>query len=50
MKVAAAHAIAGAIQESELRPDHIIPSVFDPGIADRVADAVEQAWKSGKNE
>lgn len=50
MKVAAAHAIAGAIQESELTPDHIIPSVFDPGIADRVADAVEQAWKSGKNE
>ena len=50
MKVAAAHAIAGAIQESELRPDHIIPSVFDPGIVDRVADAVEQAWKSGKNE
>ena len=50
MKVAAAHAIAGAVQESELTPEHIIPSVFDPGIADRVADAVEQAWKSGKNE
>ena len=41
MKVAAAHAIAGAIQESELRPDHIIPSIFDKAIAAVVADAVK---------
>jgi malate dehydrogenase (oxaloacetate-decarboxylating) len=40
MKIAAAAAIAGAINESELRADHIVPSVFDRRVAAAVADAV----------
>jgi malate dehydrogenase (oxaloacetate-decarboxylating) len=43
MKVAAAHAIAGTIAESELHPEYIIPSVFDKRVAELVARAVEEA-------
>ena len=43
MKVAAAKAIAGLIPESELREDNIIPSAFDPRVAQAVAAAVAQA-------
>ncbi|HEX8889862.1 MAG TPA: malic enzyme-like NAD(P)-binding protein [Pyrinomonadaceae bacterium] len=43
MKVAAAHAIAGTISESELHPEYIIPSVFDKRVAELVARAVEEA-------
>ncbi|NEP15500.1 MAG: NAD-dependent malic enzyme [Leptolyngbya sp. SIO4C1] len=39
----AAHAIATLIPESELRPDHIVPSVFDKRVAPAVAAAVQQA-------
>jgi malate dehydrogenase (oxaloacetate-decarboxylating) len=40
MKMAAAHAIADVIPESELRDDYIIPSVFNREVASAVADAV----------
>ncbi|HSP01885.1 MAG TPA: NAD-dependent malic enzyme [Acidimicrobiales bacterium] len=43
MKLAAAEAIADAIPMSELRPDFIIPSVFDATVAPRVAAAVAEA-------
>ncbi|MEM9162671.1 MAG: malic enzyme-like NAD(P)-binding protein, partial [Cyanobacteria bacterium P01_F01_bin.4] len=39
----AAHAIATLIPDSELRPDHIVPSVFDKRVATAVAAAVQQA-------
>ncbi|MBR0597300.1 NAD(P)-dependent malic enzyme [Sinanaerobacter chloroacetimidivorans] len=44
MKVAAAYAIAGAVQEERLTETGIIPSVFQEGIADAVAAAVADAW------
>ncbi|OLE54975.1 MAG: NAD-dependent malic enzyme [Acidobacteria bacterium 13_1_20CM_3_53_8] len=43
MKVAAAHAIAGIITESELHPEYIVPSVFDKRVAEAVAREVEEA-------
>ncbi|MFN6965139.1 MAG: malic enzyme-like NAD(P)-binding protein [Pyrinomonadaceae bacterium] len=43
MKLAAAHAIAGIITDSELHPDYIIPSVFDKRVGEAVADGVEEA-------
>lgn len=43
MKVAAAQAIAGLIEESELNDDYVIPSPFDPRVAPAVAQAVAQA-------
>lgn len=48
MKLAAAHAIAETIHESELHPDYIIPSVFDRRVGEAVAARVEEAaYKSG---
>ncbi|MFD9655816.1 NAD(P)-dependent malic enzyme [Streptomyces mirabilis] len=41
MKIAAADALASLIAE-ELRPDHIIPSPFDPRVAPAVANAVAE--------
>jgi len=43
MKIAAARAIAAVIPESELRPDRIVPSVFDARVASGVAAAVADA-------
>jgi len=43
MKVAAASAIASVIQERELRPDYIVPSVFDRRVAKAVASAAASA-------
>jgi malate dehydrogenase (oxaloacetate-decarboxylating) len=40
MKMAAAHAIADTVEESELREDYIIPSVFNRDVAPAVAKAV----------
>ncbi|MDV3351635.1 NAD-dependent malic enzyme [Leptothoe sp. LEGE 181152] len=39
----AAHAISTLIPDNELRPDHIVPSVFDHRVATAVAAAVQQA-------
>jgi malate dehydrogenase (oxaloacetate-decarboxylating) len=48
MKLAAAHAIAAIIPESELREDYIIPSVFNRDVAPAVAAAVaEEARAEG---
>ncbi|HKC65507.1 MAG TPA: NAD-dependent malic enzyme, partial [Pyrinomonadaceae bacterium] len=48
MKVAAAHAIAGIITDTELHPEYIIPSVFDKRVAEVVARAVEEsAYETG---
>lgn len=43
MKMAAAQAIAQAIDESVLSPDYIIPSVFDQSVVPAVAKAVIKA-------
>lgn len=43
MKLAAAYAIAGLVSDSELTPDFIIPSAFDPRVGPAVAKAVAQA-------
>ena len=43
MKLAAAHALAGLVGESELSPDYIIPRPFDPRVRDAVASAVARA-------
>ncbi|HEV3012306.1 MAG TPA: NAD-dependent malic enzyme, partial [Actinomycetota bacterium] len=43
MKVAAARAIAARVDDDELRPEYIVPSVFDRGVAPGVAAAVRQA-------
>lgn len=43
MKVAAAYAIAGLIDEKELTPDYIIPNPFDKRVAKAVAQAVAKA-------
>jgi malate dehydrogenase (oxaloacetate-decarboxylating) len=48
MKIAAAAAIAGAIDPTNLRADHIVPSVFDRRVAPAVAEAVSRvAIQSG---
>ena len=48
MKMAAAQAIADVVDESELREDYIIPSVFNRDVAPAVAAAVaEQARAAG---
>jgi malate dehydrogenase (oxaloacetate-decarboxylating) len=43
MKVAAATAIASAVSDEDLSPGFVIPSVFDPRVAELVARAVAQA-------
>ncbi len=43
MKLAAAYAIASSINEAELQPDYIIPSVFNRRVVGLVASAVEEA-------
>jgi malate dehydrogenase (oxaloacetate-decarboxylating) len=45
MKQAAAKALAAVIAD-DLRPDHVIPSVFDPRVAPAVADAVASAARA----
>jgi malate dehydrogenase (oxaloacetate-decarboxylating) len=48
MKMAAARAIAKIVQDTELREDYIIPSVFNRDVAPAVAEAVaEEARRSG---
>ena len=43
MKVAAAHAIAATIPDTELSADYIVPSVFNRAVVPAVAAAVAQA-------
>lgn len=41
MHIAAARAISGLVTAQQLSPQYVIPSVFDPGVAAAVADAVK---------
>jgi malate dehydrogenase (oxaloacetate-decarboxylating) len=41
--IAASEAIAGTISKEELNEDYIIPSLFDPAVVKRVAEAVSAA-------
>lgn len=43
MKIAAAYAIAGLIDEEELDPDYVIPEPFDKRVGPAVAEAVSKA-------
>lgn len=43
MKIAAAHAIASLIGDSELNADYVIPAPFDPRVGKAVAEAVAKA-------
>jgi malate dehydrogenase (oxaloacetate-decarboxylating) len=43
MKLAAAEAIAALVADDDLNEDYIIPSMFDPRVAESVAQAVGQA-------
>ena len=43
MKMAASHAIASLVSDSELAPDYIIPKAFDPRVGKAVAEAVAKA-------
>ena len=48
MKVAAAYAIAGLVDDKELNAEYILPAAFDPRVKDAVAAAVaEAARKTG---
>ena len=48
MKIVAARAIADVIPDDQLNEDYILPSVFNPEVVTRVADAVrEEAIRSG---
>jgi malate dehydrogenase (oxaloacetate-decarboxylating) len=47
MKVVAARAIADVIPPEELRPDYIIPSVFNDRVSKAVADAVREVAAKG---
>ena len=48
MKVAAAYAIAGLVEEDKLSPDYITPNAFDKRVSKAVAEAVaEAARKTG---
>jgi len=45
MKLAAIKAIAETVPADEISADNIIPSAFDPNVANNVAKAVASAWK-----
>lgn len=42
MKLAAAHAIAGLVDETELDEEHILPEAFDPRVAETVSRAIRE--------
>ena len=43
MKIAAAYALAGLVNEDEMNPEYIIPAPFDPRVGEAVAKAVAEA-------
>ena len=48
MKLAAAQAIAGAVDDAHLNADYIIPSVFDTTVAQKISESVKTAaYKTG---
>lgn len=46
--LASADAIASAVDASVLSAGHIVPSVFEPGLADRVANAIRAVVEGGR--
>ena len=42
MKLAAAEAIAGLVDEADLNEDNILPEAFDPRVTDVVSRAVKE--------
>lgn len=42
MKIAAARGIASLISDDELKEDYVIPSPFDPRVADVVQQMLQQ--------
>ena len=46
MKIAAAHALANLVSDSELNADYILPAAFDPRVKDAVAKAVADAARA----
>lgn len=46
MKFSAAKAIAALVSENDLKPEYIIPSVFDPQVSEAVAKAVMEAART----
>ena len=48
MRIAACHALAGIISDGELKPDYIIPSVFDARVVPAVAEATKKAAVESK--
>lgn len=47
MELAAGRALAAVVNEEELSPAYIIPTVFNPGVVPAVSSAVERAAASG---
>ncbi len=45
MKVVAAYALAEIVTVEKLSPEYIIPSAFEPNVAERIAKAVGDCWK-----
>lgn len=43
MKIAAANALAGLVDSSELRDEYVLPNPFDPRVANTIAKAVAEA-------
>ena len=43
MKLAAAHAIAGVVDDAHLNEDYIIPSVFDSTVVKKISESVQAA-------
>ena len=43
MKLAAARAIADSVDDEDLRPDFVVPSVFDKAVPFQVGEAVAAA-------
>ena len=50
MNVAAARAIASVVRDDQLNPSYIIPSVFNPDVAEHVAKAVQAAAPPAGND
>ncbi|MHB1855324.1 MAG: malic enzyme-like NAD(P)-binding protein, partial [Acidimicrobiales bacterium] len=46
MKLAAAEAIAGVVEEDQLSASYIVPSVFDKRVGPAVAEAVAKAARA----
>jgi malate dehydrogenase (oxaloacetate-decarboxylating) len=46
VELAAAHAIADIVQDSELSAEYIIPTVFNPKVSKAVSDAVERVARA----